>query len=81
MSCHQADPAVSSDHAGVYLDDCQIQPEVEAYAVDKVSSSLAVLCFPPCVVHTFTASFLPSQENAERLWSVSEELIQKALAQ
>lgn len=41
------------DHAGVYLDDCQIQPEVEAYAVDK--------------------------GNAERLWTVSEELVQKAL--
>ncbi|KAG0654934.1 hypothetical protein C6P46_001329 [Rhodotorula mucilaginosa] len=42
------------DKGGVYLDDCQIQPEVEAYAVD--------------------------QETAERLWTVSEELIQKALA-
>ncbi|GAA5977549.1 hypothetical protein JCM10908_005013 [Rhodotorula pacifica] len=40
------------DKGGIYLDDCQIQPEVEAYAV--------------------------SQENADRLWTVSEELVSKA---
>ncbi|GAA5860653.1 hypothetical protein JCM3774_006241 [Rhodotorula dairenensis] len=36
------------DRGGIYLDDCQIQPDVEAYAVDH--------------------------ENAERLWTLSEEL-------
>lgn len=30
--------STSADKGGVYLDNCQIQPEVEAYAVDQVSA-------------------------------------------